>query len=55
MTGPFLTLNTTVLYSLNTSGRAPANYNPPPYNKGSGPGIPPSGSTWETAFAPQVC
>eukprot|EP00729_Bicosta_minor_P007347 gene7347-25692_t len=31
---PFLTLNTTVLYSLNTSSRAAANYNPPPYAKG---------------------
>ena len=27
----FITLNTTVLYSLNTSSRAPANYDPPPY------------------------
>ena len=36
MTGPFLTLNTTVWWSLNTSGRAAANYNPPPYAPGQG-------------------
>ena len=34
--GPFLDLNSTVLYSLNTSSRAPANYNPPPYGSTSG-------------------
>lgn len=54
MTGPFLTLNTTVLYSLNTSGRAAANYNPPPYSGNSGPGIPPAGTTFDTSWAPQV-
>ena len=54
MTGPFITLNTTVLYSLNTSGRAAANYNPPPYAKGSGPGIPPAGSSFDNSFAPEV-
>ena len=54
MTGPFLTLNTTVFWSLNTSGRAAANYNPPPYSGTSGPGIPPAGTTFDTSFAPQV-
>ena len=54
MSGPFITLNTTVLYSLNTSGRAAANYNPPPYAKGSGPGIPPAGSSFDNSFAPEV-
>jgi hypothetical protein len=53
MTGPFISLNTTVLYTLNTSGRAAANYNPPPYKAGSGPGIPQPGS-FETSYAPQV-
>ena len=55
MTGPFITLNTTVLYSLNTSSRATANYNPPPYSKGSGPGIPTAHDPWGQAdgYAPQ--
>jgi len=46
MTGPFFSLNTTVFYSLNTSSRAPANYNPPPYAKGQGPGIPGPDDPW---------
>jgi hypothetical protein len=54
MTGPFLTLNTTVFWSLNTSGRAAANYNPPPYSGSAGPGIPPAGTTFDTSWAPQV-
>ena len=58
MEGPFITLNTTVLYSLNTSGRTPANYDPPhdgQYKPGSGPGIPAAGTNFNTSFAPQVC
>ena len=35
--GRYITLNATVLYSLNTSSRAPANYKPPPYARGRGP------------------
>eukprot|EP00966_Prymnesium_polylepis_P214254 4961538-Prymnesium_polylepis.3 len=31
MRSPFLQLNTTVFFSLNTSSRAAANYDPPPY------------------------
>jgi hypothetical protein len=56
MTGPFLTLNTTVLYSLNTSSRAPANYGPPPYAKGAGPGGPSPDLPWGGAdgYAPQT-
>jgi len=56
MTGPFLTLNTTVLYSLNTSSRAAANYNPPPYSSSeTGPGIPMPDGRWGEAvgYAPQ--
>eukprot|EP00035_Acanthoeca_spectabilis_P037152 m.43759 g.43759 ORF g.43759 m.43759 type:complete len:437 (-) comp8466_c0_seq1:2478-3788(-) len=44
-----ITLNSTVLYTLNTSSRAPANYNPPPYGKGQGPGIPSPDAPWGEA------
>jgi hypothetical protein len=41
-----ITLNSTILYTLNTSSRAPANYNPPPYAAGAGPGIPSPDAPW---------
>eukprot|EP00038_Savillea_parva_P019980 m.30019 g.30019 ORF g.30019 m.30019 type:complete len:486 (-) comp4656_c0_seq1:24-1481(-) len=41
-----ITLNSTILYSLNTSSRAPANYNPPPYAAESGPGQPDPNAPW---------
>jgi len=46
MKSEYLTMNTTVLYSLNTSSRAPANYNPPPYANGKGPSQPGPHDPW---------
>lgn len=46
MTTPHLTLNTTVLYSLNTSSRATANYGPGPFPKGGSPLFPKPTDPW---------
>jgi hypothetical protein len=58
---PFVELNATVLYSLNTSSRAPANYHPPPYATdatpyATGPDQPTAHDPWNQnqGFAPQA-
>ena len=56
MHGKYITLNSTVLYSLNTTSRAPANYNPPPYRAGQGPGYPKPNDPWgqSSAYYPRT-
>eukprot|EP01079_Euglenida_sp_SAG-EU17-18_P005699 gene5699-5644_t len=49
ISGPHISLNSTVLYSLNTSSRSPSNYPPPPYTKGQGPGAPTDDAPWGQA------